>query len=75
MLTGLKGKKEVDRMTEIEELKTAFNTIYPNVPLPERKMPIAVVDGEPLSWKIVRIELNTKVGKEALKQMRKLKII
>ena len=58
-----------------EELKTAFNIVYPNVPLPERRMPIAVVDGEPHSWKIVRIELNTKVGKEALKQMRKLKII
>ena len=59
----------------VEELRTRFNRIYPNLPLPERSMPIVVLDGEPLSWSIVRLELNTKIGEKALLQMNRMGLV
>jgi len=48
-----------EQMKTIDELVCKFNEIYPNLPLGERRNTIAVVKGEPLSWKIVKLEIST----------------
>ena len=54
-----------------------FHKIYDNLPLEERKRVIVVINNEPMSWEIARVELNnkTKIGDQILKKLIELLII
>jgi len=57
--------------------KQRFYKIYSNLPLNLRDEVIAVINNEPISWKVARLEIDgkTKLGKEILKKLEELKII
>jgi len=58
--------------------KAKFFKIYANLPLGVRNAEIIVViDNEPLTWNVAKIEIenNTLKGKEILKELEKMKII
>lgn len=54
-----------------------FHKLYANLPLNERRNVCCVLNDEPLSWKIVRneVENNTQVGHNALEMLIKLGIL
>jgi len=54
-----------------------FFHVYANVPLKLREDVCCVVEGEPLSWQVARMEIQgeTEAGAKALKQLVELKII
>ena len=54
-----------------------FINVYANLPLNIRKEIIAVIDNKPISWNVAYLEIinNTKIGKQILKKLVKLKII
>jgi len=54
-----------------------FHQVYANIPIPMRSEIISVVDNEPVSWKIVRLEVNgnTKLSHKILNSLRELEII
>jgi hypothetical protein len=60
-------------MDEREE----FFKIYGNLPIEERDNIVAVIDKEPISWKVAYLEIkrNTKLGKEILKTLKTLEIL
>lgn len=57
--------------------KEQFLKIYANIPLNAREEIILVVDDEPVTWKVAKMEIDndTKLGKEILKKLKALKII
>ena len=57
--------------------KALFNKTYANLPLPSRNEVVVVVDGEPMSWNILRIEVEgeTQKGKKGLEILEKLEIL
>jgi len=58
--------------------KAKFFKIYANLPLGVRNAEIIVViDNEPLTWNVAKIEIenNTLKSKEILKELEKMKII
>ncbi len=58
--------------------KAKFFKIYANLPLGVRNTEIiAVIDNEPLTWNVAKIEIenNTLKGKKILKELLKMKII
>ena len=60
------------------EKKAKFFKIYANLPLGVRNAEIIVViDNEPLTWNVAKIEIenNTLKSKEILKELEKMKII
>ncbi len=59
------------------ELQTKFLQIYANLPLNQRNEIIVVIDGEPLTWHVVNIEVqnNTEKGKQILNKLVELGII
>lgn len=59
------------------DLRAKFLKVYANLPLGVREEIIIVVDGEPLSWKAAKLEVeeNTKKGQYILEQLSKLEII
>jgi len=54
-----------------------FNRAYANMPLNIRKEIVAVVDNEPMTFSVIKLELNneTEMGYKALDNMIKMKII
>lgn len=64
-------------MNKYETLKAIFLKAYPNIPLPERDRAIVIVIGEPMSWRMVKAEINKDSikAKKALAFMRELKFI
>lgn len=54
-----------------------FFSVYANVPINERKLPIAMLDNRPISWDIAYEEITneTETGKKILKILCDLKII
>lgn len=60
-----------------DSLTVTFSKIYANLPLAARQEVVAVIDGEPMSWNAVYLEVenNTEKGKKALSQLVELKII
>ena len=54
-----------------------FFKVYSQVPLNERSLTVAVIDNEPISWKIAREEIQnrTERAKKILKILRDLGII
>lgn len=57
--------------------KEKFYKVYANVPLGLREEVILVMDDEPISWKIARVEIDgeTKIAKKILGKLEALKII
>mgnify|MGYP000070190559 CR=1 FL=1 len=60
-----------------KELKVEFNKVYAALPLPIRKEIIAVIDREPMTWQICRLEVKqeTELGDRILVYLKELKII
>lgn len=50
-----------------------FLRTYNNIPLAERNLPIFVLEGEPISWKLARteIEKDTDLGKKIQAKLEK----
>ncbi len=57
--------------------KTQFLRVYANLPLGAREEIMVVVDGEPLTWKVAKLEIeqDTPKGKEILETLTSLKIL
>jgi hypothetical protein len=54
-----------------------FYRVYNNLPLNFREEVIVVVSGEPITWKVAKLEIDseTKIGDEILNKLDFLKII
>lgn len=54
-----------------------FYKMYANLPISIRDEIVAVIDNEPMSFRVVKIELDnkTEMGFKALQQMIKLKFL
>ncbi len=54
-----------------------FIKVYSNLPIAERKLPVLVIDNEPISWNIAYNEIrnNTGFGKRILEKLVKLDLI
>jgi hypothetical protein len=59
------------------ELKEKFYKVYSNLPLNLREEVILVVNNEPLSWQVAKLEVDqdTKLSKTILEKLQALKII
>jgi len=59
------------------DLREKFLKVYSNLPLKLRDEIILVLDDEPITWRVAYLEVKneTKLGKEILKRLFKLKII
>ncbi len=57
--------------------KSLFLRVYANLPLDSRKEVVAVVEGEPISWNVAKIEIenDTATGKKVLEFIITSKII
>jgi len=55
-------------------LKARFFRTFANLPLPVRNDVAVVVDGQPISWNVLKIEVegNTKTGELGLEILNKL---
>lgn len=58
-------------------LKKKFMNVYYKLPSGEEKMTIVVLNGQPLSWNVVKVEVdrNTPIGKKCLEKLAKMEII
>jgi len=56
------------------DLRTRFYRTYANLPLPVRNEIAVVVDDEPISWNVLKIEVDnkTELGKKGLEILNKL---
>jgi len=54
-----------------------FFKVYSGVPLEERKVPIVVIENQPINWNLAYEQINneTEIGKEILKILIDLEII
>ena len=71
-------KIEIDKkIVDTDTLRARFLGVYCNLPMGERRMPISVIDDEPMSWSVAKneIENNTKLGDRILEQLSRLEII
>lgn len=61
----------------MNEYKAKFNAVYSNLPLSVRDDVVIVLDGEPLSWNVAWIEINSASDKteQILKDLAELEII
>lgn len=59
------------------DLRAKFIKVYSNLPLGVREEVIIVIDGEPLSWKAAKLEVeqDTKKGREILEKLNRLSIL
>ena len=59
------------------DLKARFQQIYANLPLAAREEIIVVLNNEPLTWKVVKLEVDedTEKGKEVLNILERLGIL
>ena len=59
------------------ELKERFYKVYNNLPLGLRGEIILVINDEPITWKVARLEIdnNTLLSKEILEKLASLGII
>jgi len=57
--------------------KQRFYKVYSNLPLNLRNEIVAVINNEPISWKVAKLEIEgeTKLGEEILQKLEELKII
>ena len=64
--------------TEVkEELRTRFYKVYNKIPLGIRDEPILVIEDEPISWRVARIEIDSETpsATEILEKLALLEII
>lgn len=61
----------------MEDIKSTFLKAYANLPLALRQEIVVVLDGEPMTWNAIKLEVenNTKKGAEALKILGELRIL
>jgi hypothetical protein len=54
-----------------------FYKMYGNLPIPVRKEIVTVVDNEPMSFSVIKLELDneTQMGYKALDSMLKMKLL
>lgn len=59
------------------ELKSIFFRTYANLPLGVRNEIVAVVDSEPITWNVAKLEIeqDTEKGKQVLEMLFKLGIL
>lgn len=59
------------------DLKEKFYKIYNNLPLNLREEVILVINNEPITWKVAKLEIdqNTKLSSEIVEKLSALKII
>lgn len=64
-------------MVEAKQFLDRFMKVYSNLPIEERKLPVAVVDDNPINWNMAYIEIkhNTVLGGRIAEQLVGLKII
>lgn len=57
--------------------KEKFCKVYANLPLGLRSEVVAVIDGQPISWLVAKMEIDndTEVGKKILGKLETMKII
>lgn len=57
--------------------KQKFYKVYSNLPLNLRAEVVVVVNNEPITWQVARLEIDgeTKLGEEILDKLEELKII
>lgn len=57
--------------------KERFYKIYNNLPLPLREEVVIVIDDEPISWKVARLEIDndTKLGEQILGKLEALGVL
>jgi len=57
--------------------KEKFYKAYSNLPLNLRSEIVIVIDNQPISWKVVKLEIdnNTKLGDTILEKLEALRII
>lgn len=57
--------------------KALFNNIYANLPLPSRNEIVVVVDGVPMTWNVLRLEVeaDTENGRKGLEILEQLGIL
>jgi len=57
--------------------KVKFYKVYSNLPLNLREDVVCVIDNEPLSWRVAKVEIDngTKLSEKILKQLSDLVII
>lgn len=60
-----------------EELRDKFFKVYANIPLGLRDDIIVVIDGKPLTWNVVYLEVkeNTDLSKKILEELKNLNLI
>jgi len=58
-------------------LKEKFYTVYANLPLDIREEVILVIDNEPITWQVAKLEIdnNTQSGKQILEKLDSLEVI
>lgn len=58
------GKKQKRVIILLMSLKTRFFRTFANLPIPVRNEVAVVVDGQPISWNVLKLEVEseTKVG-------------
>ncbi|PIU34860.1 hypothetical protein COT03_01790 [Candidatus Shapirobacteria bacterium CG07_land_8_20_14_0_80_39_18] len=54
-----------------------FYKVYANLPLGLREEIVVVIDGQPISWQVAKMEIdnNTQTGEKILSKLEALKII
>lgn len=54
-----------------------FYKVYANLPLGLREEIVVVIDGQPISWQVAKMEIdnNTQTGEKILSKFEALKII
>ena len=64
-------------MSQMIENAERFHRVYANLPLGLREDIIAVIDGEPVTWKVARLEISagTAAGEKILEFLIKLDLI
>ncbi len=71
--------KKINKTGEIDELSffEKFFLVYSNLPLPERKMPVVVINDQPISWQMAYKEIRqkTRLGKKIGSLLLKLGVI
>ena len=57
--------------------KEKFYKVYSNLPIPLRREIVVVIDKEPISWSVAKIEIDggTELGEKILEQLSNFKFI
>ena len=61
----------------MDNLKSRFYKTFANLPLGVRDEIMLVIDGQPMTWNVIKLEVdtNSKLSKEALNLMSELKLL